>query len=356
MSPTPSPLPPTELDTPVLTAGVGHYENFPVASLLCPPRLRPAVMAIYHFARTADDLADEGSATASERLAQLAAYRAALTRSLQNPVTPSATWPEVLGPLGRAAEVFQLPPALLHDLLSAFEQDVRHTAAHHRYADTAELLAYCRLSANPVGRLLLHLYGVADDTALAQSDAICSALQLINFWQDIREDHARGRYYLPAELLVQHGLQLADFAPDPLADPALQTRCSALVAQLCGQAAALMAQGAPLVHRIPGRAGWELRLVVQGGLCILDKIAAQGHRSWLVRPTVGRADLPRLLWRALRMGASAGRHGHRGQRETKRGALARSRTGPDPATMAGHDAAHQRQARTQSRQRAGRCP
>lgn len=301
MSPRPPPLPPIELETPLLGASVGHYENFPVASLLCPPRLRPAVMAIYHFARTADDLADEGSASPSERLDQLAAYRAALNLCAQGPAAPTTPWPEVFGPLGRAVMSFELPTTLLHDLLSAFEQDVRHTAADHRYADTAELLAYCRLSANPVGRLLLHLYGVTDATALTQSDAICSALQLINFWQDIREDHARGRHYLPADLLTLHGLQLSDFAPDPSADDALQLRCSALVAHLCEQAASLMAQGAPLVHRIPGRAGWELRMVVQGGLCVLGKIAAQGHRSWLVRPTLSRADVVRLLWRALRM-------------------------------------------------------
>lgn len=289
----PSPAPPPSA---LLSASVGHYENFPVASWLCPPALRPAVVALYHFARTADDLADEGELSAGERLAQLAAYRQALDHSLADQPDAQA-WPQVFGPLAQAVRTHALPAPLLHDLISAFEQDVRHTAAGHVYADTRELLAYCRLSANPVGLLLLHLYGIGDAPSLAQSDAVCSALQLINFWQDISVDHARGRHYLPADALARHGLALADFSGP--AEPAVQARCQALVAELCAQAQALMQQGAPLARRIPGRAGWELRLVVQGGLRILEKIAATGHRSWLQRPTVGKADVPLLLWRAL---------------------------------------------------------
>lgn len=279
-----------------LTHAVGHYENFPVASWLCPPALRPAVVAMYHFARTADDLADEGICPASERLAQLASYRQALDACLRGAVD-DRLWPQVFMPLARAVERHTLPPALLHDLISAFEQDVRHTASGHVYADTAELLAYCRLSANPVGRLLLHLYRVDDADALTQSDAICSALQLINFWQDISVDHPRGRHYLPADALARHGLTLADFGA--AGSTVAASPCQALVAQLCGQARELMLGGAPLARRIPGRAGWELRLVVQGGLRILDKIAATGHRSWQQRSTVGKADIPLLLWRAL---------------------------------------------------------
>lgn len=283
-----------------LTTPVGHYENFPVASWLCPPAIRPAVMAIYHFARTADDLADEGEASAAQRLEALGRYRAALERCLALPGQPpqADAWPQVFGPLAVQARAHRLPAPLLHDLLSAFEQDVRHTAAGHGYADSAELLAYCRRSANPVGRLLLHLYGVADPRSLAQSDAICSALQLINFWQDISVDHARQRHYLPADALARHGLRLADFAAG--ADPSRAPACQALVAELCAQARALMLEGAPLARRIPGRAGWELHLVVQGGLRILDKIAAIGHRSWRQRPTLGKGDLPLLVWRAVR--------------------------------------------------------
>lgn len=287
-----------------LSAGVGHYENFPVASLLCPPALRPAVMALYHFARTADDIADEGDASPAQRLADLAEYRTELRQCL-NPAaavlspasaTPAAQWPKVFGPLAQAAQRHALPGALLHDLLSAFEQDVRHTASGHVYANSDELLDYCRLSANPVGRLLLHLYGITDKDSLTQSDAVCSALQLINFWQDIGEDLRRDRVYLPVDALARHGLSVADFRhPAPSREP----RCRELVAELCGQARALMLQGAPLALRVPGRAGWELRLVVQGGLRLLDKIAAIEHRTWQHRPTLGKTDIPLLLWRSV---------------------------------------------------------
>lgn len=285
-----------------LTTEVGHYENFPVASWLCPPAIRPAVVAIYHFARTADDLADEGDAPPGQRLEALARYRAELDRSLgaDNMATEDLRWPQVWTPLARQVATHRLPVTLLHDLLDAFEQDVRHTAARHRYADQAELLAYCRLSANPIGRLLLHLYGISDAQALAESDAVCSALQLINFWQDISRDHARARYYLPGDLLNRYGLAVEDFSAG--AGPEVQARCRQVVAHCCHEARTLMRQGAPLVHRIPGRAGWELRLVVQGGLRTLDKIAAIGFRTWIQRPALGSSDLPLLLWRAVAMG------------------------------------------------------
>jgi squalene synthase HpnC len=281
-----------------LTSGVGHYENFPVASWLCPAALRPAVTALYHFARQADDIADEGEALSGERLADLAAYRRELDHCLSamSGPPPGARWPEVFAPLAVAVRAHGLPGGLLHDLLSAFEQDIRHTARAHRYADTPELLAYCRLSANPVGRLLLHLYGVNDALSHAQSDAVCSALQLINFWQDIGEDLKRQRVYLPGDALARHGLNLADFTH---ATAEREAGRRALVAELCTQARSLMMQGAPLARRIPGRAGWELRLVVQGGLRILDKIEAIDHRTWIVRPTLGKGDLPRLAWRAV---------------------------------------------------------
>ncbi len=287
-----------------LGGSVDHYENFPVASWLCPAPLRPAVAAIYHFARTADDIADEGDAGAPARLAELAAYREELARGLSAPPATEAPapsrWPGVFGPLALAARRHALPPEPLHDLISAFEQDVRHTEAAHPYADMAELLAYCRLSANPVGRLLLHLYGVRDEPALRQSDQICSALQLINFWQDLGVDLPRGRCYLPADVLKRHGARVDDFLPTVDGGQGT-TRQQAVVAELCAFARGLMQQGAPLVHRLPGRAGWELRLVVQGGLAVLDGIAALEHRSWQTRVKLQRADLPRLAWRSLWM-------------------------------------------------------
>lgn len=282
-----------------VSATVTHYENFPVASVLCPRHLRPAIVAIYHFARTADDIADEGDATAEQRLTALAAYREALNACLAG-CAAQGRWANVFDPLAQAVAQHTLPAPLLHDLLSAFEQDVRHTASGHRYADTAELLDYCRLSANPVGRLLLHLYGVDDAVSLQQSDQICSALQLINFWQDISVDLPRQRVYLPSDALQRHGVRLEDLAPSAVPTSRASAQ-QALVAELCTQALGLMQAGAPLARRVPGRAGWELRLVVQGGLRILDAIAATQHRSWQTRPKLRKTDVPRLLWRALWM-------------------------------------------------------
>lgn len=275
---------------------VDHYENFPVASWLCPPRLRQPVTAIYWFARTADDIADEGNATEGDRLADLFTYRNDLAACLAGN-TGSGRWPQVFGPLSVAVNDFALPAQPLDDLLDAFRQDVEKTRDGAVYADRAELLDYCRRSANPVGRLLLHLYGVSDDEALAQSDAICSALQLVNFWQDLGVDVPRGRYYLPAEDCLRHGI-----APEFPGTWASHPQAPALVRELCEWARELMLSGAPLVHRVPGRAGWELRLVVQGGLRILDAIEGLGWRTFHARPKIGLfADLPVLLWRAARM-------------------------------------------------------
>ena len=274
---------------------VDHYENFPVASVLCPPRLRQPIMAIYHFARTADDIADEGEDPPAVRLSRLATFRSDLVNTV-NHGTPSAAWPTIFGPLGAAIREFKLPVGLLHDLLSAFEQDVNHTATGCLYADRQDLLAYCRLSANPVGRLLLHLYDIHDADALAQSDCICSALQLINFWQDLSVDIPRQRHYLTVEACRAHGVDRT-----ALLAAASVSRSRRLIADEVAFAASLMHQGQALVARIPGRAGWELRLVIQGGLRILDKIRAWDHDTLTQRPTLTAWDLPVMLWRAARM-------------------------------------------------------
>jgi squalene synthase HpnC len=270
---------------------VDHYENFPVASVLCPPALRPAVAAIYWFARTADDIADEGEAAPGQRLHDLAAYRADLDAvAADRACTPR--WAAVFEPLRAAIARHALPVAPLADLLSAFEQDV----VKHRYADRAELLDYCRRSADPVGRLLLHLYGVRDAESLRRSDAICTALQLANFWQDLGADAARGRLYVPASDAARHGVDARDL---------LQRRDSpaarALVADLVDWARGLMLAGAPLVGGVPGRAGWELRLVVQGGLRILEKIERADCATLTMRPVLRWHDAPLLLWRAATM-------------------------------------------------------
>jgi hydroxysqualene synthase len=273
---------------------VEHYENFPVASVLCPPALRPAVTAIYWFARTADDLADEGPAAPDARLRDLDAFEADLLAVAAGGV-PSPRWAGVFERLRPVLLQFGLPLNLLTDLLSAFRQDV----LKDRYADRAELLDYCRRSANPVGRLLLHLYGVDSSEALRQSDAICTALQLANFWQDLSVDRPRGRHYLPAADAHRHGLVVDAPALERAADTGAAAKV--LLAELVRWARELMLDGAPLVHTVPGRAGWELRLVVQGGLRILEKIDALGAAALTQRPRVGAPDAPRLLWRALWM-------------------------------------------------------
>ena len=291
---TPTPSSPTA-SVPTAAAPVTHYENFPVASLLCPPQLRQPIAAIYAFARMADDIADEGQATADERLADLAAYRAEL-QSVAAGRPPGARWASVFGPLQAELRSHQLPVALLKDLLDAFAQDVAMTAGGASYADRAQLLDYCRRSANPVGRLLLHLYGVQGDAALRESDAICSALQLINFWQDLSVDLPRARHYLTDADCTAHGVVRADLAA--------QRRSAAsdrLILDCAAWARALMLQGAPLVHRLPGRAGWELRLVVQGGLRILDKVDALQGASLCQRPVLRPLDWLRMAARALAM-------------------------------------------------------
>ena len=275
----------------IAAVGVDHYENFPVASWLSPPRLRPPIVAIYRFARTADDIADEGDAAPDERLADLAAFRADL-HAVAATRAPSSRWPEVFGPLASALAQFRLPVPLLEDLLDAFAQDAVQT----RYADRAALLDYCRRSANPIGRLLLHLYGITDPLSLARSDAICSALQLANFWQDLGVDAARGRLYVPAVDARRHGVD-----PAELLDQRDSERVRALVAELVGWTRALMESGAPLARTIAGRAGWELRLVVQGGLRVLECIDRLGGATLLTRPAIGWSDAPVLAWRALTM-------------------------------------------------------
>ena len=250
---------------------IDHYENFPVASWLCPAHLRPAVVAIYHFARTADDIADEGDADALSRLSSLKAMESDLLACTTTGHV-SAQWPQVFTPLAAQIRQHAIPLQPLLDLLDAFTQDVNYTQSQRPYASREELLDYCRRSANPIGRLLLHLYGVNDAVSVAQSDAICSALQLINFWQDLSVDIPRGRHYLPHK---------------------------AILSEETAFARALMHQGSPLVHTLPGRGGWELRLVVQGGLRVLDKL--EQLDAFQQRPALKGLDWLSVAWRAVGM-------------------------------------------------------
>jgi squalene synthase HpnC len=267
---------------------VDHYENFPVASILLPRRLVPAVEAIYAFARSADDIADEGDAAPAERLAALQAYEAQLDAIGAGRIPADPMFARLAAVLAE----YRLAQQPLRDLLSAFSQDVTTT----RYADYAALLDYCRRSANPVGRLMLGLYGVADDASLRESDAICTALQLINFWQDVAVDIGKGRIYLPLEDLAR--FQVGE---DDIVHGRAGTAWAALMRFEVERARALMLSGAPLATRLPGRVGWELRMVVQGGLRILEAIERVGYDVFRRRPQLKRRDWIVVGWRAIRM-------------------------------------------------------
>ena len=267
---------------------VDHYENFPVASVLLPKPLCRPVEAIYRFARAADDIADEGDASAAERLHGLAAYRAELDRIERGETT---RWPG-FGELATVIAEWRLPIQLLRDLLDAFSQDVVKT----RYTDFAELLDYCRRSANPVGRLLLHLVGCTDTANLQRSDAICSALQLINFWQDVAVDWKKDRVYLPQSDLARFGIDEAQ-----IAEGRWSPEWAALMAFQVERAQRMMRDGAPLVHALPGRMGWEIRMTVQGGLRILERIARMRGDIFMHRPVLGASDWLRMGSRALFM-------------------------------------------------------
>jgi squalene synthase HpnC len=267
---------------------VDHYENFPVASILLPRRLVPAVEAIYAFARSADDLADEGDAGPAERLAALNAYDTALDGIEQGKTPSDPMFARLAAALARHA----LPLQPLRDLLSAFRQDVVTT----RYPDYAALLDYCRRSANPVGRLMLGLYGVRDGASLRASDAICTALQLINFWQDVGVDTAKGRIYLPQEDLARFAV-----GEEQIVQGRADQAWRALMRFEVERARALMLEGAPLATRLPGRVGWELRMVVQGGLRILEAIERVDYDVFGRRPQLGRLDWLAVAWRAVRM-------------------------------------------------------
>ncbi len=265
---------------------VDHYENFPVASWLLPARLRRPVEAIYRFARSADDIADEGDASPAERLAGLAAYHTALDR-IEQGATPDDP---VFGPLAAAIRDHAIPLAPLRDLLSAFAQDVEKT----RYAHFGELMDYCRRSANPVGRLMLHLYGDHDPRHLAYSDAICSSLQLTNFLQDIAVDYAKGRIYLPQDEMAAHRVSEAQIAAG---DPG--GLWYTLMHRQVARARQLMRSGAPLGRALKGRIGLELRVTIRGGEAILRKLHADPACVFHNRPALTRGDWLMMLARGL---------------------------------------------------------
>ncbi len=256
---------------------VDHYENFPVASILMPRRLRKPVAAIYHFARAADDIADEGNLSDDERLKQLGTFRTELDR-IGNHETPTSLLFQNL-----AAEIRQhaLPIKPHYDLLDAFSQDV----VKKRYDNYADLLDYCRRSANPVGNLLLHLYREATPVNIAYSDAICTSLQLINFCQDVAKDYAIGRIYLPQDDMVRF-----DVTETQIKQGICDENFQNLLKFQVDRARALMLQGAPLGSILTGRIGLEMRMIIAGGVRILDKLEAVHYDMFRRRPVLRPLD------------------------------------------------------------------
>jgi len=264
---------------------VDHYENFPVASFLLPARLREPVAAIYGFARSADDIADEGALTDQERLDGLDRYRAELDAI----ETGRPTQDPVFLRLRPAIAEHRLPLSLFRDLLDAFSQDV----VKKRYADFGELMDYCRRSADPVGRLLLHLYGAGNPKSQSLSDGVCSSLQLINHWQDIAIDWQKGRVYLPQDELARFGI-----AETQIADGRWNAAWAAMMDFQIDRARSMMVSGSPLVHELPGRIGFELRLIVASGLRMLDKLQRVRGDVFRRRPAIGKRDWPAILLHA----------------------------------------------------------
>ncbi len=291
-----------------------HYENFPVASKLLPRAMRPHVAAVYAFARTADDFADEGERPERERHDLLDRWLARL-RACVNP--PGTALPErtpheaahdtvseprgamhpppdpgaIFLALGETIRVCRLPVGLFEDLIDAFRQDI----TTKRYATWSDVLDYCRRSANPVGRLVLRIAGYRDEALDRSSDAICTALQLTNFWQDLDRDFRRGRLYVPRADLERHGA-----AEHDLSGRALTPAWRHLLQELCGRTRALFDEGRPLCDEVAGRLGRELRFTWLGGCRILERLEQSGFDVFDRRPALGAADLPVLLWRAAR--------------------------------------------------------
>lgn len=269
-----------------IALAASHYENFPVASRLLPRRLREPIAVIYAFARTADDYADEGQHSPAERLALLDHYRSQLDATLNGAIMTDPVFIALRDVITRHA----LPSHLFYDLLKAFRSDVTTL----RYANFEELLSYCQHSANPVGRLLLHLYGAATPENLQRSDAVCTALQLINFYQDLAQDiDENNRIYIPLDELTRFSVNEDDFRAHRDSAP-----LRGLLDYQINRARTMMLGGAPLGNELRGRIGFELRLIIHGGLRVLDRLQ-QRRDTVFARPRLTRADWLAIFWKAV---------------------------------------------------------
>jgi squalene synthase HpnC len=263
-----------------------HYENFPVASWLLPRKLRRPIAVIYAFARNADDFADEGHYNSAQRLALLNGYSA----KLQQLERGERSDDPVFIALSDVIAQHQLPLSLFYDLLSAFAQDV----TKKRYSDFAELLDYCRRSANPVGRLLLHLSGNASARQLQLSDQVCSALQLINFYQDLAQDFSENeRIYIPEDEMRRYGVGSEHFAVR-----SSEVEMVELFRFQIARAREMMLEGKALGRGLRGRFGLEIRLIIEGGLAVIERLE-QCAEAPFTRPRLRNRDWLRAIWRAL---------------------------------------------------------
>ena len=269
-----------------------HYENFPVASWLLPAASRPHIAAVYAFARTADDFADEGSRPAAERLRLLDDWQARLAHAAAGKTQADGTdASQIFLALGESIRACRLDVRDLEHLLSAFRQDVTTT----RYETWEDVLNYCRRSANPVGRLVLAIVGRTSTSAVEYSDAVCTALQLTNFWQDLERDWAKGRLYVPVAFLKAAGADERD-----LGRGTLSQAWKAVLADVAARTRDLFRAGQPIANVVGGRLGWELRATWLGGTRILDRLEAVDFDVFRRRPVLRLADGPWIGWRMLR--------------------------------------------------------
>lgn len=270
-----------------------HYENFPVASRLLPRAMRPHVAAVYAFARIADDIADEGTAPAADRLARLTAWQGRLHAAVAaDAVAPPGDHEDlILVALAQSIRSLDLPVALFDDLVSAFGQDTMTT----RYASWADIFEYCRRSANPVGRLVLRIGGYRDGRLDRSSDALCTALQLTNFWQDFGRDYRAGRVYVPRD--VQAACGATDAA---IAEGRLTPSWARALGECVDVTRREFERGRTVCDGVSGRLRYELRLTWLGGTRILERVDRARQALRTSRPTLGAADVAIVLWRAAR--------------------------------------------------------
>jgi squalene synthase HpnC len=268
-----------------------HYENFPVASALLPSEMRPHIAAIYAFARLADDIVDEGDRPPGERLSELDAWGAQLHAACRNEMLPSSVHRPVFIALTETIADRGLPLYLFDDLLSAFRQDV----IIKRYRTWEDVLDYCRRSANPIGRLVLGVAGYADESLALASDALCTALQLANFWQDLAIDWRRGRLYISEDVWEPRGARQADLDAARITDAWRDA-----LGEVTRRTRTFFQAGRHVCDAVHGRLRWELRTTWLGGCRILDKLEATNFEVFRRRPSLGVVDAPLLLWRMMR--------------------------------------------------------